>query len=215
MLGIAQAITQRDPITMTDPHVELSIVIKATLDILYDREVHSFSDDSLYQHVLEFARKWDMPIIIKTILKELRVHATSSKMDTTINSMFRLTLDIGDHDAIVSLVKACQGRVWTNRLDTSSGDSRFRSRRKLIFDQPSYNNETERYLKGSSFYESGSWPYSKFAALPPPIVWAILRAESTVESSHVGITSDSLPLALKKILRSMCESKGLLCFDRM
>jgi len=95
MLGIAQSTTQRDPIAMTDPHVELSIVIKATLDILYDREVHSFSDDSLYQHVLEFARKWDMPIIIRTILKELRVHATSSKMDTTVNSMFRLALDIG------------------------------------------------------------------------------------------------------------------------
>ena len=63
MLGIAQSNSQRDPIDLTDTLVEMSLVVKAVLDILYDHEVISFKDNKLYHHVIEFARRYDMGII--------------------------------------------------------------------------------------------------------------------------------------------------------
>lgn len=60
MVGIAQTGAQRGPLELTDEYVEHSQVVEATLDILYNSEITSFTDDKLYHHVIEFARKYDM-----------------------------------------------------------------------------------------------------------------------------------------------------------
>ena len=65
MVGIAQSGAQRGPLELTDEYVEHSQVVEATLDILYNSEITSFTDDNLYHHVIEFARKYDMSTIPK------------------------------------------------------------------------------------------------------------------------------------------------------
>lgn len=208
MLGIAQSTTQRDPITMTDPHVELSIVIKAALDILYDHEVCSFRDDTLYHHVVEFARKWDIPIIIKTIIKELHVHASTSRTDTTAGRMFRLAIDVGDHDVIALMVERGHDVGWpstegTHKPRTSDGLLPIRN---LTLEEPILNFEARRYLKLSPVFPLGGWPYHKLAALPLPLIWAMLRAEQATKLAYKSTEPRAMPLELKRLLNSMCES---------
>jgi hypothetical protein len=94
MLGVAQSIDQRGPLDLTDEFVEHSLVIKATLDILYDQEITSFKDDKPYHHVIEFARKYDMSSILKTISNQLRVHATSPDKAHCLR-LLRIAIDLG------------------------------------------------------------------------------------------------------------------------
>jgi hypothetical protein len=217
MLGIAQSSDQRDPITLSDEHVELSIVIKATLDILYDHEVPSFKDTKLYHHVIEFARKWDMPIVINTILKEMRIHASISKTDETMttNSMFSLAVDIGDHDVITFMVECGHGMGWASieGQDEHEPSTKLSSRRlpnrKLTLGEPTLNFEARRYLKLAPVYSLGGWSYPKFAALPLPLIWAILRAKQATELAFNSSDPTAMPKELKKLLDSMCESPSI------
>jgi hypothetical protein len=205
MLGIAQSTDQRDPITLSDPHVEHSIVIRATLDILYDHEIESFMDDKLYHHVIEFAQKWDMPIISRTIVTEFRSHANTPKMFSTINPMFRLSVDIGDHDLIAAMVRSCHGNKWLAAGVEPADSSPHLPPLKLALDDPIVNFEAERYLKGAPVFHLGGWPYAKFAALPTPLAWAILRAQEAVDLAYKSSDSEALSLELKRVLDSMCE----------
>jgi hypothetical protein len=211
MLGIAQSTDQRDPITLSDPHVELSIVIKATLDILYGHEIDSFTDDKLYHHVIEFSRKWDMPIIIRTIIKELHVHASTSKTDTTAGRLFRLAIDVGDHDVIAVMIERGHDKGWPGI------DGTLKSRisdgllpiRNLTLAEPFLDDEAQRYLKLSPVFALGGWPYNKFVALPLPVIWAILRAQQTTKLAHKSSDPRATPKELKKLLDSMCESPSI------
>lgn len=111
MVGIAQTGSQRGPLELTDEFVEHSQVVEATLDILYNSEIASFKDDKLYHHVIEFARKYDMSTILKTISSQLRAHATSSDKGNTLR-LLRVAIDLGECDLITSIVRATCGHVW-------------------------------------------------------------------------------------------------------
>jgi hypothetical protein len=112
MIGLAQSDSQRDPITLTDKPLELSLVVKATFDILYDREVASFKDANLYHQVIEFARKWDMPVILKTLSMQILVHTNSEGLDNCINQVFSLATDLGEPKLLTAIMRSKVGKAW-------------------------------------------------------------------------------------------------------
>jgi len=176
MLGIAQSNSQRDPIDLTDSSVELSVVIWTVLDILYDQEVISFHDDKLYHHVIEFARKYDMGIILKTISKEIRVHATSPDKGHDVLGLFLIAINLGDYELIAAIVRAKGSHAWPllAKKDRESELNALFPSSNLTLPKPLITGSTKEYVPGAKAFDLGGWPYSTFAALPTPLAWAIL-----------------------------------------
>ena len=207
MLGIAQSNFQRDPIDLTDTFVELSLVVKAVLDILYDQEMISFKDDKLYHHVIEFARKYDMGIILKTISKEVRVHATSPDKGHDVLGLFRVAIDLGDYDLMAAIVRAKGSYAWPKSTKDQVPElgSLFPSK-NLALPKPLITGSSKEYVPGAKAFDIGGWPYSTFAALPTPLAWAILRAQQTAERPLMSDGIESIGKQLQKVLDSMCKS---------
>jgi len=208
MISIAQSSSQRDIIHLTDEFVEHSKVIKATLDILYDREVTSFRNERLYQHVIEFARKWEIPVVLKTISKELRLQANYPKAFKLIIRMFRLAINLGEHDVIIAVIKAWSGKSWgTNTSSSSTSDSipdnSFFPATTPTLPEPTIEGALLKYIEGAPIFELGGWPFATFSELPLPLIWAILRAGQLAKGRH----TDAMATELKKVLDLMCMSE--------
>jgi hypothetical protein len=214
MISMANSKSQQTPIDLTDEFVEYSLVIQATLGLLYDREVACFKDDKLYHHVIEFARKYDMAIILKTISKELRVHATSPEKGVHVLQFLRLAIDLGGCDLITAIIRAKSTHTWPQRARDPStskcgGHSIF-PQRTLTLPEPVLTDLTQEFIPTPKPFDLGSWPYASFAALPPPIAWALLRAdlfgEAGYRSGKFRNEAEAFERNLERILSSMCES---------
>jgi hypothetical protein len=213
MIGTAQSNSQRDPIDLTDTFVELSLVIWAVLDILYDQEVITFGDENLYHHVIEFARKYDMGIILKTISKEIRVHATSPDKGHDVLGLFRIAIDLGDYELMAAIVRAKGSYAWPllGKDQVPELGSLFPSK-NLTLPKTLIFGSAKEYVPGAKAFDLGGWPYSTFAALPTPLAWAILRAQHTDEKAFLSDGIESIGKELQKVLESMCESR-LSCWE--
>ena len=120
--------------------------------------------------------------------------------------MFRLAIDLGDCELITALMRAKEGNIWDVLPEQSDNGTGLFPVKPLSLGPPVLTPENEQYLKGGGVYRLGSWPYSKFAAIPTPIVWALLRAGNTVNLAFRQHTKDALMIDLQKILESMCKS---------
>ena len=205
MIGIAHSVAQRDPIDLTDEFVEMSPVVKAVLDILYDQEVSSFSDCRLYHHVIEFARKYDMAIVLKTISKEIRVHATSPGRGHILR-LFRIAIDLGDYDLMTAVYKSNGSHAWPKHVNTglTKSVSLFPDKH-LTLPEPLIQGFTKEYVPRAKAFELGGWPYLAFAALPTPLAWAMLRAGQTADKLFASDGPEANAKELQKILKSMCK----------
>ena len=235
MVGIAQTGTQRGPLELTDEFVEHSQVVEATLDILYDGDIKSFADDKLYHHVIEFARKYDIPIILKTISNQLRVHATLPDKSHCLR-LLRVAIDLGECDLMTAIVRATCGHVWPKITESDDDDffsssslfNRISARphessgptinrefeslfpaKKLDPSPPILSKASKEYITGGKAFDLGSWPYPEFAALPPPIAWALLLADQLAAKEYSHLRSDAFERELQNVLVSMCESRSL------
>jgi hypothetical protein len=210
MVGIAQSDAQRDPINLTDPHVELGDVVEATLDILYDHDIPFIDQETLYHHVIDFARKWDMSIILSRISKQLRLHTISEEKGGRPLRLLRLAINLGDNEVIATIIKSSVQHAWPAGghgtrdagSETGTGNLPWKS---PTLPKPKLTGVTQDYLKGAPIFELGSWPYSTFAALPPPLAWAILRAGIVLDQAHVSRRSITLATEVHKLMDIMCE----------
>lgn len=112
MIGLAKSSSQRDPITLSHQYVEHSLVVSAAFDIIYDREINSFSHRNTLFHVVEFARNWDIPVIFKVMLKEIELQCPGSQYCFT---MFSLAIELDDPDTIAMVVKQMSSGLWGER----------------------------------------------------------------------------------------------------
>jgi hypothetical protein len=207
MIGLAKSDSQRDPITLTDKPLELSLVVKATLDILYDREVVSFKDANLYHQVIEFGRKWDMPVILKTLSMQILVHTNSEGLNSHINQFFSLATDLAEPKLLTAIMRSKVGRTWGGPApNPEEGISRLFHQKSLSHSlgPPVLNDDAERWLKGAPCFKLGGWPYSKFAAIPTPIVWALLRASEAADLAYKTHVPEFLLMEFQKLMESMC-----------
>lgn len=228
MVGIAQTGSQRGPLELTDEFVEHSQVIEATLDILYNSEIKSFKDDKLYHQVIEFARKYEMPTILKSISNQLRVHATSPDKAHALR-LLRVAIDLGECELITAIVRATCGHVWPD--DPKAGlfsvgilEKQGKEKKQpwvppqlrdtgSIFPQkilslppPNVSTKAKEYIQGGKAFDLGSWPYPEFAALPTPLAWALLRADQLAAKEYSVARTEAFGRELQNVLDSMCES---------
>ena len=229
MVGIAQSGAQRGPLELTDEYVEHSQVVEATLDILYNLGITSFTDDNLYHHVIEFARKYDMSFILKTISNQIRVHANYTDKAHCVR-LLRIAIDLGECDLMAAVVRATCGHNWPDRPKPKTSLFRFGWGSRLVPDvkpaplseecrdqslfppkslflpPPHVSVESKEYIAGGKAFELGTWSYPEFAALPPPIAWALLRAEQLASDEYHDKRTEAFGRELQNILDSMCES---------
>jgi hypothetical protein len=208
MISIAKSDIQRDPITLTDPHVELGIVIEATLDILYDHDIPFIDQETLYHHVTDFARKWDMSIILSKLSKQLRLHAISEELGGRPLRLLRLAINLGDNEVIATIIQSSAQHGWPSgghgKRDSGSGTGGLPWKSPTL-PKPIITGVCADFLKGAPIFELGSWPYSTFAALPTPLAWAILRAGANLDLTHVSRRSITLATEVQKLMDMMCE----------
>jgi len=212
MIDMAQSPIQRDPINLSDPHVDHSVVVKASLDIIYDREVNTSTIDKsrkVYLHVIEFARKWDIPLILKTLKTAIR--ANSHPKDSHSFSLFTLAVELGDHDLISITFNLMINRNWSSKdsADTTSPEIKALPVEELTFKNPtcaSGSGSPLTYIKGASSGDIAGWAYRSFEIMPKPVIWAMLRARRNTQGISTTEGWSRVPSELKKLLDSMCES---------
>jgi hypothetical protein len=204
MIDLAKSSTQRDPITLSDSFVEHSLVIRAALDIIYDREVNSFSNRRTHFHVIEFARKWDIAIIPKILSKEIMAH--SLKERKYLLTMLALAIELADHDAIVAIYKQMGSLVFGGEKVPASPDEKSLPDRPVTINPPSWQRGTDTPIKGGICADVGAWSWSLFDSIPKPILWAMLRARQGAQTTRQLKDWSGLSVELKKVLDTMCES---------
>lgn len=206
MVDIAKSDIQRDPITLTDPRMEVSVVVEATLDILYNHEIVSFGNDMEYCCVVDFARKWDMASVLKTISIQLRLHSISPENGNRPLRLLRIAIALGETEPIATIIRSSCGKTWpaaSGRVEKQQGENL--PYRPPSLPKPTLSDGTRGFLKGAPIFDLGGWPYAKFADLPTPLVWALLRAGTTLDQAHVTRTSTTLATEVKKLMDMMCE----------
>jgi hypothetical protein len=206
MVGIAQSDSQRDPINLTDKRIEHSLVVEATLDILYNHEIISFANDMAYCCVVDFARKWDMAIVLKTISMQLRLHCITPQSGNRPLGLLRIAIALGETEPITTIIRYSCGKTWpaaSGRSERQQGDHL--PYKPPSLPRPMLSDGTSGFLKGAPIFDLGGWPYTKFADLPTPLVWALLRAGTTLDQAHVARTSAILASEVHKLMDIMCE----------
>lgn len=212
MIHMAQSPTQRDPSNLSDPQVDHSVVVKASLDIIYDGEVNTDNIDKsrkVYLHVIEFARKWDIPLILRTL--KIAIRANSHPKDSHSFSLFTLAVELGDHDLISITTNLMINRNWSSKesSDTTLPEIKALPVKELTFKNPtcaSGSGSPLTYIKGASSGDIAGWAYKSFEIMPKPIIWAMLRARRNTQGASATEGWSRVPSELKRLLDSMCQS---------
>ena len=105
---MASSTAQRNPITLTDERLENSLVIKKILDIIYNLDIGKLKKDQdmfVLRYVIDFAKKWEMEIVIKTIEKEMWRRVDSRSEKPHLFRHFLIALALGDHKLAASYYK--------------------------------------------------------------------------------------------------------------
>jgi hypothetical protein len=215
MIDMAQSPNQSNPINLSDPHVEHGIVVKAALDIIYDRELDTSNIDKLrkvYIHVIEFARKWDIPSILRTIKTAIR--ASSHPKDSHSFSLFTLAVELGDHDLISITTNLLINRSWSSKdsSDPTSAEIKALPVKELTFKDPTCAGSFDSplaYIKGAQSGDIGGWAYRVFEIMPKPVIWAMSRARRNTQGVSTTEGWSRVPSELKKLLDSMCEFSSI------
>jgi len=128
-------------------------------------------------------------------------------MDKNIIRHLRLALDLGENELITTILRSQKRRSWSAAGGESSelAGSHCLPLKPLTMATPSFTGVVREYLKGAHAFELGGWPYSVFATLPSPFVWAMLRAQKTVDLSPKPHLSNAFTDELSKLLDIMCE----------
>jgi hypothetical protein len=197
MVALASSSTQRDSVHLSHPAIEHSLVIERALDIIYtcdfDFKVVQ-TDSNLVKLVIDFARKWEMPIITNIIRKEL----SRSKDDCrgTLLGHFLVALHLGDNELAVyfydissllhRVTEAGSQELKGKRAmdDAKSSDLENEAFKAL---QQHYHNDhgrtglpADHQLVASpagQIYEFGTMPYREFLHIPSTVIWIILQAQ--------------------------------------
>jgi hypothetical protein len=78
--------------------------------------------------------------------------------------------------------------------------------KSLSLPPPNVSTASKEYIEGGKAFDLGTWPYPEFAALPPPLAWALLRAEQLASKEYSHQRTEAFGRELQNVLDSMCES---------
>jgi len=202
MIHLAKSSTQRDPITLSHQYVEHSLVVKAALDIIYDREIASFDECNTLLYVIEFARKWDISVINKVMMKEVQLQCSVSKH---LFTMFFIAIELADHDTIATVVKMMSTGYWGDVDIRTPLDSNILPYGSINMLEPCPEALECAIVRGTSIGDLGGWSWELFSETPKPILWAMLRARQAAQTDEKVIRSARVSYEMKKVLSEMCK----------
>lgn len=223
MISMATTTSQRDPIVLTDPNVEHSLVVKEVLDIIYSLEVHALTaweSSNLYLYVVDFATKWEMNMVTGLFGRELMRYIEVEKEAWRSFGFLLLALRLGDNSLAAKCCNEMDRVEWCQAQPTSSpedeGDNQEYFAEKWEFeeddglpinylnDRPSHqltkNNPLAATL-GGNLLDIRVMAYDDFLRLPPTVAWIILHASIGHEPG-----SGSIENKVKQLLDLACES---------
>jgi hypothetical protein len=223
MISMATTTAQRDPIIFTDTDVEHSLVVKETLDIIYNLEVDPYDMyyySNLYLYVIDFARKWEMSMITDFMGKEMLRCIEGGKEPQRSFYYLQLALRLGDNCLAAKCCDKMKHGAWQPRqpehTQQDQSDDEEYSADEWEFDEEdglpkhySSDNPAHKLTRnnriaatsGGDHLDLGAMPYSNFLTLPPTVVWIILHAKTKHK-----LGQGSMEKNVKQLLDLACES---------
>lgn len=228
MISMATTASQRDPIVLTDPNVEHSLVVKEVLDIIYNHQVDALSVyawANLYLYVVEFAKKWEMSMITDFIRKELSMDMKDDNHAFRAFDFLLVALNLGDNSLAAQCYEAMRSESWAaydprhvdGEVGFASDDQPYAADKsefeeedglpiQYLDDSPAFkltDNNPLAVTPNSCFGHLGAMPYSWFLRLPPTVAWIIHRA-----NTHYQFGLGSGKDIFKELLDLECESSS-------
>ena len=234
MISLANSSSQRDPVNLTDPLMENSDVVLQVLDIIYTLGISAdtIEDDvDLVKYAIDFARKWEMTMVIDIIHKELSRIIDSKTGTSSHFEHFLVALHLGDNDLAADMYAGCGDEEWEGSADDgielplirdcwSSSDG---STPGLSDNDDKAHEEDKHYLSdkrsadlfrkdghvtslGGDIFNMGRIPYGAFLQIPPTVVWIILRAQEIATlMPEEGQAKEHVQALLNRACESMCR----------
>lgn len=170
MISLARDANQREKLIITDEILEHSLVITSLLDIIYDNKVLPLRQVPRVIYLLRLADKWEIPMISRLILDQLRQAFYESSHHAF--DLFRIAVELRDYDLASKLIG-----VYDQAPNAIDEKPHMLQVGRLPAAQ--YDQMAPRLLTGFIkvvLDDVYSMPYAAFIALPPKVSWALLRA---------------------------------------
>jgi hypothetical protein len=210
MIALANTSNQRDPIYLTDPAVEHSEVIEEALDIIYTLNFSNAlvgDDPSLVNYVVDFARKWEILMVIDIIRKEMAWDPRGILSSNAHFESFLLAIRMKDNELAAKRYVNSGHNVWLDETDDYK--SNYERSREVNCDgsvgkgkRGTDRDLTEHYLSDipasgllgddqllrspgdGGVFDLGHIPYVDFLCIPPTVLWIIARAQRSNKNRY-------------------------------
>lgn len=225
MISLAKSSTQQDPIHLSHPSIEHSVVVKRVLDIIYtsDFEVKLVGVDfNLVKFMIDFGRKWEIAVVRDTIRREL----SRGKKDIDTHNMehFLVALHLEDNQLTNKYFLHAEDQEWdkgqVNQIPNGKRAFDGDQNREVDYDSKPlghhYLNDTgatglpadHRFVAspGGDLLDPGVMPYKVFLQFPPTVLWMLSRAAYLSRTSRED-TND----IMRTLLDLACQSYLVLC----
>lgn len=112
-------------VCLTNSRTENSQVLKVALDIIYTHSISSKliqEESNTVRYVIEFAKEWEIPMIIDVIRKRLRTDIESGSDTSTLFNQFLVALDCGDNELAARYYASPERAEWSPQEGTEGSD---------------------------------------------------------------------------------------------
>ena len=211
MISLANSSSQRDPINLTDPLMENSDVVLQVLDIVYTLGIsaETIEDDvDLVKYAIDFARKWEMTMVIDIVHKELSRIIDSKTGTSSHFEHFLVALHLGDNDFAAEMYAGCEDEEWEggagDGLDKAHEEDKHYLSDKRSADL--FRKDGLVISLGGDIFNMGRMPYGAFLQIPPTVVWIILRAQEIAAlMPEEGAAKENVQVLLNRACESLCR----------
>jgi hypothetical protein len=198
MVALASSTLQRDPIHLSHPTIEHSLVIKKVLDIVYTSDFNVKlieADFNLVKFMIDFGKKWEIPMIRIVMRRELS--RTNKRIRKCFIEYFLVALHLEDNELAVKYYAASAADDgWDEEIVSQIPDGK-RAFQEQIYRTESKGQESSprghHYLNdvgatslpanhalvicpGGDIFDVNVMPYEWYLQFPPTVLWMINRA---------------------------------------
>jgi hypothetical protein len=167
MISLAKDAKQREKLVLTDEILEHSLIITALLDVIYDNKVLPLRQVPRVIYLLRLADKWEIPMIRRLILDQLRQAFYESSCHAF--DLFRIAVESRDYDLASRLIGQYDQAPnatdrWPHLVQVG------------CLPPPRHDQLAPRLPTNPRFVvldDLQGMPYAAFIDLPPKVSWAL------------------------------------------
>jgi hypothetical protein len=117
-----------DPVTLSDPDVEISVVLEKFLDLIYPVPQHDLSQALVYQQVIQLAKKWQCLHALETLYnavllsimnaqKVAQKAGLTNRRNNPPDYLFIIAAGLEDMELLRTVVAQCSSLTWKYWMD--------------------------------------------------------------------------------------------------